>query len=116
MTESHINSKGDLKHPFASANVRKAQASALQIASFVIQDPLYRKNLIVRARAGTLPPNIEMMLWHYILGKPIEQINITTDSPQRDMSEMTDDELKDELFQLRLRAEAIMEKKAALNG
>ena len=117
MMNGFLNAKRELSHPFAmGVNMQKAQKAALQLASFLIQDSLYRKNLIVRARAGTLPPNIEMMLWHYILGKPVEQINITTDAPQRDMSEMTDTELKDEIFQLRLRAEALMEKKAALDG
>lgn len=117
VTKSRFYKNDDVKHPFADlANIRKAQKAALQLASFLIQDPLYRKNLIVRARAGTLAPNIEMMLWHYILGKPVEQINITTDAPDREMSEMTDAELKQEIFHLRLRAESLIDKRAALDG
>lgn len=117
MTGAGLNTAGDLKHPFAQLNnIRKAQAAALQLASFLVQDPIYRKNLIVRARAGTLAAPIEIMLWHYILGKPIEQINITTDAPPRDMSEMTPAELKMEISNLQSRAESLMEKRAVLDG
>ncbi len=40
----------------------------------IVDDSHYRKKLLARARAGTLPPAVECMLWHYAKGKPKEQV------------------------------------------
>lgn len=42
-------------------------------AAAIVDDPEYRKNLAVRAKAGTLAPQIECLLWHYAKGKPVER-------------------------------------------
>jgi hypothetical protein len=46
----------------ATAEVRKACAE-------IVDDPLYRQQLLHRARRGKLPPAVEVMLWHYAKGK-----------------------------------------------
>ncbi len=40
----------------------------------IVDDPQYRTKLLARARAGTLPPAVECMLWHYAKGKPKDQV------------------------------------------
>ena len=40
----------------------------------IVDDPQYRQTLLARARAGTLPPAVECMLWHYAKGKPKDRV------------------------------------------
>ncbi len=40
----------------------------------IVDDRQYRTKLLARARAGTLPPAVECMLWHYAKGKPKDQV------------------------------------------
>jgi hypothetical protein len=53
-----------------------------------------------RANLGTLPPPVEIMLWHYRYGKPKDQIVIT--QSEENLTELTTEELA-------LRAKAIAE-------
>ena len=48
----------------------KATAEVRAACVAIVDDPQYRKKLLARARAGTLPPAVECMLWHYAKGKP----------------------------------------------
>ena len=52
----------------------KVTAEAKAVCAAIVDDPTYRKKLIVRAKAGELAPAIEAMLWHYAYGKPKEQV------------------------------------------
>lgn len=51
----------------ATAEVRAACVA-------IVDDLEYRQKLLTRARAGTLPPAVECMLWHYAKGKPKDQV------------------------------------------
>jgi hypothetical protein len=42
----------------------------------IVEDTAYRRKLLARARAGTLPPAVECMLWHYRFGKPKERVEL----------------------------------------
>ena len=53
-----------------------ARAEAKNFALLILRDPTYRQNLIVRARAGTLAPAVEIALWHYAYGKPAERLEV----------------------------------------
>lgn len=44
-----------------------AENEARDFAQRVINDPAYRQSVMDRARAGTLPPEIEELVWHYAL-------------------------------------------------
>jgi hypothetical protein len=55
-------------------------------------------SLKTRANQGTLPPPVEIMLWHYRYGKPKDQIVIT--QSEENLTELTTEELA-------LRAKAI---------
>lgn len=67
---------------------------ARALAGRIINDPLYLKNLMERAQKGMLPPAIEMMLWAYTFGKPVESIEVTTHQGNgRDLADLTDEQL-----------------------
>lgn len=56
----------------------KATAEAKEACALIVDDPIYRRNLLKRARAGKLAPAVESMLWHYSKGKPKEQVEHST--------------------------------------
>jgi len=51
---------------------RELTARAAELAATIVEDPQYLDQLLTRARAGTLPPAIEKMLWEYRYGRPME--------------------------------------------
>jgi hypothetical protein len=50
------------------------------IARGIIEDPVYLTNLKDRALAGTLPPMIEALMFHYLFGKPQEKLEVSGDA------------------------------------
>jgi hypothetical protein len=70
----------------------KANGLAKHFAREIVESPEYRASLKSRAKSGTLPPQVETMLWAYAYGKPTEKVEITTPQHQ-DMSEMSTEEL-----------------------
>lgn len=52
----------------------KATAEVRAVCASIVDDPEYRTTLLTRARAGTLPPAVECMLWHYAKGKPKDHV------------------------------------------
>ncbi len=52
----------------------KATVEAKAACAAIVDDPVYRTELMAAARARTLPPAVETMLWHYAKGKPKEQV------------------------------------------
>ena len=52
----------------------KATAEVRAACVAIVDDPQYRTKLLARARAGTLAPAVECMLWHYAKGKPKDQV------------------------------------------
>ena len=47
----------------------------------LVSDPEYRESLETRLRAGTLPPALESMIWHYAFGKPPASLDVTNRGP-----------------------------------
>lgn len=70
------------------------RSEAQQFARGILQSDDYRNSLKSRAKTGTLPPQVETMLWHYAYGKPVEQLNVTNSSGL-DLSQMGSAELAD---------------------
>jgi len=63
--------------------------------------------LIRRARVGVLAPAMEMMLWYYLFGKPVEKIQVSTTDDS--LIDLTDAELSartKELHEITLQMEA----------
>ena len=62
-------------------------AEARAICAAILDDPTCRTPLTVRARAGTLAPAVEAMLWHYAFGKPEESLDVNV-GPAGDLREL----------------------------
>ena len=54
----------------------KVTLEARAACAAIVDDPDYRQKLTARAKAGTLPPGIEVMLWHYAKGKPPDHVSV----------------------------------------
>ena len=54
----------------------KATIAVREAAVAMTEDPVYRKKLLERLRAGTLAPGIEQMIWAYAYGKPKDTVAI----------------------------------------
>jgi hypothetical protein len=65
-------------------------AAAAKIARELVEDPLYRLDLQRRLLEGKLASNIEVMLWQYAYGKPIDVVEL---KDERELGKMTDAEL-----------------------
>ena len=91
----------------------KVTAEAKVICAAILDDPTYRTNLTARARAGTLAPAVEAMLWHYAFGKPKDSLDVTV-GPVGDLSELSTEDLLHRVDglreQLREQAEAARER------
>ena len=59
----------------------KVTLEAMEAAAEIVDDPIYRRNLLKRARAGDLPPALEMMLWAYAKGKPHQLEDLALPAP-----------------------------------
>ena len=70
----------------------KVTAEARAVCAAILDDRTYRTNLTARARAGTLAPAVEAMLWHYAFGKPKDSLDVTV-GPAGDLSELSTEDL-----------------------
>lgn len=65
--------------------ISKQTREAREFAKQILESQEYRDSLIKRIREGTLPSNIEMLLYHYRFGKPkdvVEFVPASTDQIQ----------------------------------
>lgn len=84
-----------------------ALSEARKFARSIIEDPEYKRILIARANAGHLAPQVEVMLYHYAYGKPIEVIESRTTI--EDLRNKKVDELISELDETRTKLLAAVE-------
>src|SRR3954470_7502356 len=76
----------------------KATVEVKAVCGAIVDDRIYLKNLVKRARAGRLPPAVETMIWHYAKGKPAERVELKTDVLTAEAAaKMSDAELKAEM-------------------
>ncbi|CAB4190352.1 hypothetical protein UFOVP1196_52 [uncultured Caudovirales phage] len=73
---------------------------AREKAKVILDDPAYHTSLLSRARSGTLPHAVEVLLWHYAYGKPVEKIELTDETENIDLTQFS-------LEQLRERADSV---------
>jgi hypothetical protein len=59
------------------------------VARRLLEDEAYQARLVTRLRAGKAPP-VEVLLFHYAFGKPVERHEVTT--AIGDFSRLSDDE------------------------
>lgn len=60
-------------------SVNKNKTDVAVIARALVDDEGYRALCKARLNAGTMPPGVESMLWHYAYGKPIEHLVLNGD-------------------------------------
>jgi hypothetical protein len=77
--------------------LNKSTLEGRAFAQQLVNDPEYRTTLRERLLAGKLPPGVESMLWFYAIGKPKEEVELSTSVGTRDVASMSDDELVAEL-------------------
>jgi hypothetical protein len=51
-------------------------AEARAAATALLDSAEYQASLRRRILAGTLPPALEILLWHYRYGRPVERVNL----------------------------------------
>ncbi len=91
----------------------KTMTKAVDLPEAIINDYAYRKQLLVRARSGTLPANIEAMLWYYVLGKPTEYVHLVSEDKRKDASELSPSQMRKELDRMRKLGESLIARKQA---
>ena len=64
--------------PKGSKNRQTLEAEAF--ARGIVESSAYRASLEARVEAGSLPPGVETMLWHYAYGKPKESLEVSGDA------------------------------------
>ena len=77
---------------------RKNLAAARTLALEILNDPIYKENLIARAQDGELSPQMEQLLFHYAYGKPVEELNVSAEDDN--LADMSLDELRTYLQEL----------------
>lgn len=66
---------------------------ARKVIAEILDDPEYLRQLKRRALGGVLAPAVEIMLWHYMYGKPAENVNVDVTYKKEDLSKLSDSEL-----------------------
>lgn len=51
----------------------------------IVDDWIYRSNLLTRMRKGTAAPAVETMVWYYAKGKPKERVELGADKTLADL-------------------------------
>lgn len=77
---------------------------AREKAKTILEDPAYNASLLSRARSGTLPHAVEVLLWHYAYGKPIEKIELTDETENIDLTQFSLDQLRERADSVRAAA------------
>lgn len=57
----------------------KATTEAKLAANLMVDDGIYRRNLLKAMRKRTVAPAVETMLWYYAKGKPKERVEFGAD-------------------------------------
>jgi hypothetical protein len=74
----------------------------------MIEDPIYRRELLLALRKRKLRPAIEVMIWNYAIGKPKEMVEHSgTLSLQQELSALTEEELRARALALALKRDKI---------
>ena len=64
--------------------LNKATREVREWARGLLEDPLYRAALQRRLIDGTCPPQLEVLLYHYAYGKPVDVIAMANAEKARD--------------------------------
>lgn len=65
-----------------------------------LQSPAYRERVEKDLIAGSLNSSVEIMLYHYAFGKPVENVKVTVGVGEEDYTQMSLEELQERLQRL----------------
>lgn len=60
----------------SSPLTREEKTAARDLCRTIISSPQYRRSLVTRIVLGELPPALEVRLWDYAYGKPVERVAV----------------------------------------
>lgn len=92
-------SKDSPDAPRRAARLAKIEAAST-FARLVVEDEGYRKSLLDRAKRGVLPPQVEVALFYYAYGKPVERVEVEDKTPPVDPSKLSAAELEQRALRL----------------
>lgn len=73
----------------------------------VVENPRYQSMFIARALEGELHPSLEILMFHYILGKPSETIDLTINDNREDLTSLTESQLQERVLELHTQLKTI---------
>lgn len=77
--------------PKLSAEQKAVETEVRRISKGLLLDPIYQANLQERLRSGKIQPGVEVALYYYAFGKPVETIETKQITPVRIQHEYADD-------------------------
>jgi hypothetical protein len=81
----------------SAISVFNVSPAARKRARLWLESPEYETSIRLRILSGSLPPGVEMMLWHYAYGKPAEQVEVDVtinESKRAELASATDEALQ----------------------
>jgi hypothetical protein len=93
-----VLSKSDYERPQVAARAKRSEVQTF--ARMVLRDPVYRAKLIEAARNRTLPPAVEVMLYAYAYGKPVERVEIGRPDDFSDLEALSVEQLRERALRI----------------
>jgi hypothetical protein len=75
-------------------SLNKSTHEARDFCRLILESEAYRLSLVRRLANDTLPPALEVLIWHYRYGRPKEQVDIAFNA-FADLEDMTPAELEE---------------------
>jgi hypothetical protein len=91
-----VSVRPDEIHPQEPSDEELLSMSVRDFARGILRSRDYRRSIIHRVTLGNLPPAVEVLLYHYAEGKPVDKIEVTTP----EMEQLTSEQLEARAMQL----------------
>lgn len=96
-----ISEKPDEVAPDEPSDEELLSCSVRDFARGILRSRDYRRSILYRVRLGELPPAVEVLLYHYAEGKPVEKLEVRDTT---DLTHATTEELEQRALDLAARA------------
>lgn len=88
-----VNGLGDQEVALEIDVPKEVFRDARLYSLLIVTDPVYRENLLRAARSRILPPQMEVLLWHYAFGKPPDRVELGRPGEFGDLRKMSTEQL-----------------------
>ena len=85
----------------------KSYNMGIGLFEHIIKSPQYRAMFIARALEGELHPSLEILMFHYILGKPSETIDLNINDNRENLTELSEGQLRERVLDLHTQLKTI---------